>query len=28
MTLRLTNTYSGEKEDFTPIEPGRVRLYT
>jgi cysteinyl-tRNA synthetase len=28
MTLRVTNTLSGQKEDFVPIEPGHVRLYT
>ncbi len=28
MPLRLHNTLTGAKEDFTPLEPGRVRLYT
>ena len=27
MTLRIHNTLSRETEDFTPIEPGHVRLY-
>ncbi len=28
MTLRLHNTLSGEKEDFTPLHEGEVRMYT
>jgi len=28
MTLRLHNTLSGRKEEFRPLEPGVVRLYT
>ncbi len=28
MSLRLTNTLSGEKEEFSPLEPGRVRIYS
>ena len=27
MTLRVYNTMSGCKEDFQPVEPGKVRLY-
>ena len=27
MALRIFNTLSGKKEDFVPIEPGKVRLY-
>ncbi|NLV24340.1 MAG: cysteine--tRNA ligase [Deltaproteobacteria bacterium] len=27
MTLRIFNTQSGAKEEFQPIEPGKVRLY-
>ncbi|MBN1142546.1 MAG: class I tRNA ligase family protein, partial [Deltaproteobacteria bacterium] len=27
MTLRIFNTLSGAKEEFQPIEPGKVRLY-
>jgi cysteinyl-tRNA synthetase len=27
MTLRIYNTMSGNKEEFQPIEPGKVRLY-
>ena len=27
MGLRLHNSLSGQLEDFTPIEPGRVRMY-
>ncbi|NLC71272.1 MAG: cysteine--tRNA ligase [Desulfuromonadaceae bacterium] len=27
MTLRIYNTMSGSKEEFQPIEPGKVRLY-
>ena len=28
MTLLLTNTLSGRKEEFEPLEPGRVGMYT
>lgn len=28
MTIQFTNTLSGQKEEFVPLEPGRVRLYT
>lgn len=28
MALRFKNTLSGVKEDFVPIDPGKVRLYT
>jgi cysteinyl-tRNA synthetase len=28
VTLRLHNTLSGEKEDFTPLHEGEVRMYT
>ena len=28
MTLRFHNTLTGVKEDFVPLEPGRVRMYT
>ncbi len=28
MTLRLTNTLSGEVEPFTPLEPGHARMYS
>ena len=28
MALRLYNTLSRRKEDFEPIEPGKVRMYT
>jgi cysteinyl-tRNA synthetase len=28
MTLRLTNTLTGRKEEFQPLEPGRVGMYT
>jgi cysteinyl-tRNA synthetase len=28
MTLRLHNTLTGRREDFRPLEPGLVRLYT
>ena len=28
MTLRLTNTLTGRKEEFQPLEPGIVRMYT
>ena len=28
MTLTLFNTLSGAREEFTPLEPGHVRLYT
>ncbi len=28
MTLRFTNTLSGRKEEFSPLEPGHVRMYT
>ena len=28
MTLRLTNTLGGEIEEFAPIEPGHVRMYS
>jgi cysteinyl-tRNA synthetase len=27
MSLRVYNTLSGKKEDFVPIEPGKVRMY-
>ncbi len=27
MTFHLHNTYSGEKEAFEPLEPGKVRMY-
>ena len=27
MTIRIYNTLSGTKEEFTPIEPGKVRMY-
>ncbi len=27
MALRVYNTLSGTKEDFTPIEPGKVKMY-
>ena len=27
MTIRIYNTLSGRKEDFEPLEPGRVRMY-
>lgn len=27
MTLRISDTLTGEKRDFTPIEPGHVRMY-
>ena len=28
MALRLYNTLTREKEDFTPVEPPKVGLYT
>ena len=28
MTLRLSNTLTGEREDFEPLHPGRVGMYT
>lgn len=28
MTLRLTNTLGGKLEEFTPIDPGHVRMYS
>ncbi len=28
MTLRFKNSFTREKEDFKPIEPGKVRMYT
>jgi cysteinyl-tRNA synthetase len=28
MTLRLTNTLGGALEEFTPLEPGHVRIYS
>jgi cysteinyl-tRNA synthetase len=28
MTLRFTNTLGGQLEDFAPIEPGHVRMYS
>ncbi len=28
MTLKLTNTLGGKLEEFTPIEPGHVRIYS
>ncbi|MFQ6008695.1 MAG: cysteine--tRNA ligase [Candidatus Zixiibacteriota bacterium] len=28
MALRFRNTYTRQKEEFHPIEPGRVRMYT
>jgi len=28
MTLRLTNTLGGQVEDFAPLEPGHVRMYS
>ncbi len=28
MSLRFLNTLSGQKEEFVPLEPGRVRMYT
>jgi cysteinyl-tRNA synthetase len=28
MSLRLTNTLGGELEEFEPLEPGRVRMYS
>ena len=27
MGLRLHNTLSGQLEDFTPLQPGHVRMY-
>src|SRR3954453_23642677 len=28
MSLRFTNTLGGKTEDFTPLEPGHVRIYS
>jgi cysteinyl-tRNA synthetase len=28
MSLRLTNTLTGEQQEFVPLEPGRVRIYS
>ncbi len=28
MSLRFTNTFGGKVEEFTPIEPGHVRMYS
>ena len=28
MALRFKNSFSGQVEEFVPIEPGKVRLYT
>ena len=28
MALRFRNTLTREKEEFRPIEPGKVRMYT
>ncbi len=28
MTLRFTNTLGGKVEEFTPLEPGHVRMYS
>ena len=28
MALRLTNTLTGRQEEFVPLEPGRVRMYS